>query len=305
MARPGVTQEHVKAAADALLRAGERPTIERVRAQLGTGSPNTLTRLLDVWWQDLGQRLHAVEAKLALPAAPPSVVEAASTLWTEALRSAEIIVGEQAAALHNVLAAERAALADAQRALAEQEAARLAELQDLRHRLSLAETQRDDANTRLGEQAEQLADLQRQRDQLQHQITQLAESITIEQTRREALESSHRAERDRNVALLQSVENRALQETDRAREEVKKQAAQLQQAQRDRDQTLRQLAQAQDDLAGVRRSQAASDARVSSLQAEIERLYASMEKAVQRRRMSESKTKPTGTRKTNKGAAKS
>lgn len=48
MAR-GVTQEDVNEAIEVLLRKGERPTIERVRATLGTGSPNTLTRLLDVW----------------------------------------------------------------------------------------------------------------------------------------------------------------------------------------------------------------------------------------------------------------
>jgi hypothetical protein len=38
------------------LHAGERPTIERVRAVLGTGSPNTLIRLLDIWWAKLGPR---------------------------------------------------------------------------------------------------------------------------------------------------------------------------------------------------------------------------------------------------------
>lgn len=303
MARPGITQEDVNAAADALLRAGERPTIERVRAQLGTGSPNTLTRLLEVWWQDLGQRLHAVEAKLALPAAPASVVQAASTLWTEALHCAETIVGEQTAAIHVALAEERAGLAEAQRALAEKEANRVAELQDLRHRLSLAETQREDAHVRLGEQAEQLADLQRQRDQLQHQMNQLTETIAVEQQRRETLESSHRAERDRNAALLQSVEDRALRETDRAREEIKKQAAQLQQAQRDRDQALRQLTQAQDDLVGTRRSLAASDARVSALQAEIDRLHASLRAPPQRKDASASQPRTVSRQKTKKTAA--
>lgn len=48
MAR-GITQEQVNSAIEQLLLSGERPTIERVRAALGTGSPNTLTRMLDVW----------------------------------------------------------------------------------------------------------------------------------------------------------------------------------------------------------------------------------------------------------------
>ncbi len=88
MARTGITQAQVDAAADALLKAGERPTIERVRAFLGTGSPNTLVRLVDDWWSRLGGRLIAREAKLALPQAPKDVVDAASALWMSALESA-------------------------------------------------------------------------------------------------------------------------------------------------------------------------------------------------------------------------
>ncbi len=48
----GITQEQVSAAADALVTAGERPTVEKIRAQLGTGSPNTVTRMLDTWPRD-------------------------------------------------------------------------------------------------------------------------------------------------------------------------------------------------------------------------------------------------------------
>lgn len=42
----GITQEQVNQAADAILRAGENPTVEKVRAGLGTGSPNTITACL-------------------------------------------------------------------------------------------------------------------------------------------------------------------------------------------------------------------------------------------------------------------
>jgi hypothetical protein len=55
MAR-GITEAQVHAAADALVAAGERPTVERIRAHLGSGSPNTVTRLLDTWWAGLGPR---------------------------------------------------------------------------------------------------------------------------------------------------------------------------------------------------------------------------------------------------------
>ena len=52
--RRGVRPIDVEQAADALLRAGERPTIEKVRARLGTGSPNTINPLLDLWWKKIG-----------------------------------------------------------------------------------------------------------------------------------------------------------------------------------------------------------------------------------------------------------
>jgi hypothetical protein len=48
MAR-GITQDQVNEAARSILTTGERPTVERVRIALGTGSPNTVTRMLDAW----------------------------------------------------------------------------------------------------------------------------------------------------------------------------------------------------------------------------------------------------------------
>lgn len=49
MARPGITYQEVSAAADGIVAAGENPTIQRVRAALGTGSPNTIHKHLTVW----------------------------------------------------------------------------------------------------------------------------------------------------------------------------------------------------------------------------------------------------------------
>ena len=88
MAR-GITQSDVDRAADTLLAQGERPTVERIRQFLGTGSPNTVTRLLDLWWKALGGRLATSAAKVALPDAPPAVVTLASQLWEQALAAAQ------------------------------------------------------------------------------------------------------------------------------------------------------------------------------------------------------------------------
>src|ERR1700674_3229060 len=79
----GVSASDVERAADALLRLGERPTIEKVRASLGGGSPNTINPMLDAWWKRLSARLDAGPA--ALHRLPESVAHVAEALWMQAL----------------------------------------------------------------------------------------------------------------------------------------------------------------------------------------------------------------------------
>jgi hypothetical protein len=81
--RRGVTAADVELAADALFRAGEKPTIEKVRAKIGTGSPNTINPLLDAWWKTVSARLDAGPA--ALHRLPESVAHVAEALWMQAL----------------------------------------------------------------------------------------------------------------------------------------------------------------------------------------------------------------------------
>ena len=53
----GVQLEDVLTAADEIVAKGQKPTIERVRQHLGSGSPNTVSPMLDVWFERLPQRL--------------------------------------------------------------------------------------------------------------------------------------------------------------------------------------------------------------------------------------------------------
>jgi len=53
----GIQESDVWEAADALLVAGERPKIERVRQKIGLDSPNTVSPILDTWFKHLGIRL--------------------------------------------------------------------------------------------------------------------------------------------------------------------------------------------------------------------------------------------------------
>jgi len=79
----GITRADVSQAADALLRAGERPTVEKIRAAVGRGSPNTVGPLLDAWWKRLAGRLDAGPA--AFHRLPESVAHVAEALWMQAL----------------------------------------------------------------------------------------------------------------------------------------------------------------------------------------------------------------------------
>jgi hypothetical protein len=82
-----VTQSDVSHAADSLLRAGERPTIDKVRARIGKGSPNTINPMLDAWWKTLSVRLDSGPA--ALHRLPESVAHIAEALWMQALEEAK------------------------------------------------------------------------------------------------------------------------------------------------------------------------------------------------------------------------
>lgn len=86
MAR-GITESDVHTAADELVAKGERPTVERIRAHLGTGSPNTVTRWLETWWNRLGTRLQP--ARPHLEDAPAVLAELAGQWWELALKHAQ------------------------------------------------------------------------------------------------------------------------------------------------------------------------------------------------------------------------
>jgi chromosome segregation ATPase len=80
MAR-GITEKDVFTACDALVLAGERPTIERVRQKIGRGSPNTVSPMLDAWFKGLGRRLQDPGAFAPAPNVPDPVIQAAQHFW--------------------------------------------------------------------------------------------------------------------------------------------------------------------------------------------------------------------------------
>ena len=106
--RAGITETDVWNAADALLLQGARPTIERVRQQIGRGSPNTVSPHLDTWFRHLGARIQDPGAFSAAPAWPDPVQQIAAQFWETALTTAR---GEAAVLVEASLASAQAAVA--------------------------------------------------------------------------------------------------------------------------------------------------------------------------------------------------
>jgi chromosome segregation ATPase len=60
--RPKAGREQVFAAADEILRGGQRPTIDAIKALLGGGSPNSVVSYLSDWYAELAGRLGRAES---------------------------------------------------------------------------------------------------------------------------------------------------------------------------------------------------------------------------------------------------
>ncbi len=88
--------------------ASERPTVEKIRAQLGTGSPNTVSRMLETWRGALATRLGQV---LALPDVPVEAGQAFAEVWRLAVGHAESLAQAALAQEQNALLAAQTSLA--------------------------------------------------------------------------------------------------------------------------------------------------------------------------------------------------
>jgi hypothetical protein len=219
----GITQEQVSAAADALVTAGERPTVEKIRAQLGTGSPNTVTRMLDTWRSALATRLSQV---LALPDVPGDVGQAFTEVWRLAMAQAGSLAQTALVQEQNALLAAQTSLTQERKVweIAITEAQGIAQSADQAR--EVAETRLADVQRLVEQQAGQLAELTQQRDASQRRAEQLYEDF-------EGHKNSVAAGRDAQAAHVRAIEDRAHAEIDRAREETKILQATLRQKERE------------------------------------------------------------------------
>jgi len=305
MAR-GITQDDVNGAIDALVKAGERPTIERIRAHLGTGSPNTVARMLDEWWRTLDSRLNRKQQSVSVPAAPETVSEAAAALWTAALESARLHADsavietlqqleDERDELHDrrreVDAALALAVADRDEAVQARQAVEthMHDLQRLvaNHEATISELRgREEAAVALAKQAE--AKVREAEDQARRTETELAATKAEAEIRLKDAKLQANAERERLESKHQATQDKWMVEVDRLRQERATLMRQIEDIRKDAadalnrsDQSLKdagiRLAESQQRIQVLETNQAAAVARAAALETQLERLHARLD----------------------------
>lgn len=275
MAR-GITESDVHGAADELVAAGERPTVERIRAHLGTGSPNTVTRWLETWWHGLGRRLQAQKVRLDIPAAPEVVNALAGEWWGRALAAARDECAQALATEHSALLQDREALDDERIRLATEASALRAELEAARHSQQLAQAQATELQRLVEQVQSQFQELTQQRDMALARGQELEVAREVLQRHLQQAEESARTERESLTQHLRAVENRAHTEVDRARQETKELSSKLSALDKERTSVERrhreQLEAARRATAEIQRELAGQRARADGLEAQLDNL---------------------------------
>lgn len=220
MAR-GITESDVHTAADEIVAGGERPTVERIRAHLGTGSPNTVTRWLETWWQGLSRRLQAQQACLAVPEAPDAVAVLAGELWRLALESAKDNAQKAVAADRIAVQEAQAALQTERKAFALEATSLRSDVEAAAHAERVAIAQAAELK-RLTIQLEgQLTELAQQRDAALARAADAESGRQAAEKRLQDLQDAGKSERETLTNHVRAIEDRAHAEVDRARQESK------------------------------------------------------------------------------------
>jgi len=313
MAR-GISENDVWNACDALLLEGARPTIERVRQKIGSGSPNTVSPFLETWFKHLGGRITDPGAFSAPPGIPDPIVQAAKHFWEVAMAQSRLDFDERlrdglASAVANVEAEkDKAAQASGAAFEATAKATRLqaelveqAQLLDRTlHELAAERARLEEVRTGLAGAAERF---QAHEAKTATELTDLKQQLSAAAQRADAA--------DRRVAMELERERTARAKAERQAESLQKsleaardtsatdgeQARRHLDAARDREEALKaQLAAAVAELALERQrltqqrtaaEASAADAgtaraQVASLQASLDRLAVLVEAASHR-----------------------
>lgn len=264
----GVPENDVLAAADAVLARGERPTVERVRLELGRGSPARVGGLLDQWWSRLAERLNG---ETRLPALPGEVSQAFVAVWQQAIHLAQGVAEQTLSEQRQVLAAERERVATVEdqarqeAALARQHAVAAQAAQQM------SETRLADLELLLEQRSAQIQELQQQRDSLLRERGDTQQQSQTLQQELQELRLKAEQERVTQEVYVRGVEDRAHREVDRAREESKRMTAQVKEAGNQLERLQHRIEGAEAALGQALQNVAAQQARGDTLEQQLVR----------------------------------
>ncbi|NTZ94174.1 plasmid replication region [Pseudomonas koreensis] len=259
----GVPENDVFAAADAVLARGERPTVERVRLELGRGSPARVGGLLDIWWARLAERLNG---ETRLPTLPGEVSQAFVAVWQQAIHLAQDVAEQSLSEQRQVLAAERERVASVEDQARQDAALVRQHAMAAQAAQQVSEIRLADLELLLEQRSTQIQDLQQQRDSL---LRDCGDARQHSQTLQlELLELRLKVEQERVAQenYLRRVEDRAHREVDRAREESKRMTAQVKEAGNQLEQLQQRIKGAQAALGQAQQNAAAQQARGDTLE---------------------------------------
>ena len=203
------TRDLAKTAALAILRRGERPTAEKVRAEVGHGAQQTILSALDEFWAALGERLCE-------PRLPPTVVDAAAALWSLALtEGAQQWDTERAAVAARV--ADLAAVIDRQR---EEQVALLAQCDQYEVENRHLTARLDEATVALGATRQEAADLMHRVHGLEAVAAALRSELAAERTARAGDQATWLQQVDETRQRLKAAEG-VLAKTQRALDQIR------------------------------------------------------------------------------------
>lgn len=298
MAR-GITESDVHTAADELVANGERPTVERIRAHLGTGSPNTVTRWLDTWWKNLGLRLQP--KRPCLKDAPAALAELAGQWWALALQHARESVLEELAEAKQSLADENDELRVQQQNFAEEASELHTKATASAHAERLARTQVAELRQLVDQLQSQLTESTQQRASVDQRLEQLDVARQALEARLHEEQELARSERESLMKHARSVEDRAAREIDQARQQAKDLQTKLASAEKLRVTTEQSLASVL-NAAQKAATEAAKEtdrlrARSEVLEEQLTKIPAAIEAALRgQRKLSAPRKKPAKTR---------
>lgn len=274
----GVQRADVFQAADALLKEGQSPTIERIRLKIGRGSPNTVGPLLHQWFATLGPRLEGARSSADEEAGrlPLEVVQAAQALFDVASRHAAKSQAQATQATVRELELRTAAIDVREREASQREDAFEHARASLDAALASSQADRESLTRQLTEmsaRAQEQADAAaRARQALEADVSRLTRLASDLQASKDALRAEHAASlgaqeragreaEERHIERHAATERRLLAEVDRAREEFKASSALGA-----RERAARQQAEASLVLAREQHSSELRDTRAAAAQ---------------------------------------